>query len=232
MDGSRADARATVGAMANRHDKKSSTKDTGRKSPVLTKSFRRLIRLRPCGASRPVSGQSSFSRRSPMQRQRAQTSSSAGASPAAGTTFITAPVAQRRGSGLNPRQVPVQVRPGAPLHGTRTGPARRDSLLRKSSRTAGWGACPPRSAIFHQTPSMPVHPSDAPATWNANRTSVPGFLGKEIVPHPAGWGAFPPRSAIFHPGRVAQLAEARRRERRECWFKSSRDHHFPYGPEA
>lgn len=77
---------------------------------------------------------------------------------------------------------------------------------------------------------MPVRRSDAPVTWNANRTSVPGFLGKEIVPHPAGWGAFPPRSAIFHPGRVAQLAEARRRERRECWFKSSRDHHFPMDP--
>jgi len=31
--------------------------------------------------------------------------------------------------------------------GTRTGQASRDSLLRKSIRTAGWGACPPRSAI-------------------------------------------------------------------------------------
>jgi hypothetical protein len=100
--------------------------------------------------------------------------------------FPSAPVAQRRGSGLKPRPVPVQVRPGASPDGTRSGQARRDSLLRKSSRTAGWGACPPRSAIFHQITS-----------WNANRTSVPGFLGKEIVPHHAGWGASTPRSAIF-----------------------------------
>ena len=37
----------------------------------------------------------------------------------------------------------------------------------------------------------------------------------------------------FHQynGRVAQLEEARRRERRECWFKSSRDYHFSE-PEA
>ena len=55
----------------------------------------------------------SFSRRSPMKRQRAQTSSSAGASPAAGTTL--APVAQRRGSGLKPRSVSVRIRPGALL---------------------------------------------------------------------------------------------------------------------
>lgn len=51
-----------------------------------------------------------FPRRSPMQRQRAQTSSSAGASPAAGTIF--APVAQRRGSGFKLRPVSVQIRPG------------------------------------------------------------------------------------------------------------------------
>lgn len=60
---------------------------------------------------------SHFSRCSPMQRQRAQTSSSAGASPAAGTNFhpaiIFAPVAQCRGRGLKPREVSVQVRPGA-----------------------------------------------------------------------------------------------------------------------
>jgi len=35
-----------------------------------------------------------------------------------------------------------------------------------------------------------------------------------------------PAVAIFSNGRAAQLAEARLRERRECWFKSSRDHHF------
>jgi hypothetical protein len=70
-----------------------------------------------------------------------------------------------------------------------------------------------------------------PGPWNVNRTSVPGFFAKEIVPRSAGWGACPPYSAIFPTGRVAQLAEARRRERRECWFKSSRDHHFS-GPEA
>ena len=60
----------------------------------------------------PAGSTTHFSRRSPMQRQRAQTSSSAGASPAAGTTL--APVAQRRGSGLKPRSVSVRVRPGAP----------------------------------------------------------------------------------------------------------------------
>ena len=61
----------------------------------------------------PAGSTTHLSRRSPMQRQRAQTSSSAGASPAAGTTL--APVAQRRGSGLKPRSVSVRVRPGA-LH--------------------------------------------------------------------------------------------------------------------
>ena len=43
-------------------------------------------------------------------------------------------------------------------------------------------------------------------------------------------GASPATGAISHNGRVAQLAEARRRERRECWFKSCRDYHFE--PEA
>jgi len=65
-----------------------------------------------------------------------------------------------------------------------------------------------------------------PGPWNVNRTSEPGFFAKEIVPRSAGWGACPPHSAIFPIGHVAQPAEARRRERRECWFKSSRDHHF------
>ena len=59
----------------------------------------------------PAGSTTHFSRRSPTQRQRAQTSSSAGASPAAGTTF--APVAQCRGSGLKPRSVSVRIRPGA-----------------------------------------------------------------------------------------------------------------------
>ena len=40
----------------------------------------------------------------------------------------------------------------------------------------------------------------------------------------------PPRVPFQHNGRVAQLEEARRRERRECCFKSSRDYHFE--PEA
>ena len=43
-------------------------------------------------------------------------------------------------------------------------------------------------------------------------------------------GASPATGAIHINGRVAQLEEARRRERRECWFKSSRDYHLE--PEA
>ena len=39
-------------------------------------------------------------------------------------------------------------------------------------------------------------------------------------------GASPATGAISHNGRVAQLEEARRRERRKCWFKSSRDYQF------
>ena len=59
----------------------------------------------------PAASTTHFSRRSPMQRHRFQKPKSAGANPAAGTTF--APVAQRRGSGLKPRPVSVRVRPGA-----------------------------------------------------------------------------------------------------------------------
>ena len=39
----------------------------------------------------------------------------------------------------------------------------------------------------------------------------------------------------FHEGRVAQSAEAQRRERCQCWFDSSRDYHFrarSFGSEA
>lgn len=39
-----------------------------------------------------------------------------------------------------------------------------------------------------------------------------------------------PRVPFHMNGRVAQLEEARRRERRECWFDSSRDYHLE--PEA
>ena len=99
-----------------------------------------------------------FSRRSPMKRQRAQTSSSAGASPAAGT--ILAPVAQRRGSGLKPRSVSVRIRPGAFSQRPRSPTA--ETSASKAEQ------CECNSRHGHQ--------------WNVNRTSEPGLFAKEIGP--------------------------------------------------
>ena len=99
-----------------------------------------------------------FPRRSPMQRQRAQTSTSAGASPAAGTTL--APVAQRRGSGLKPRSVSVRIRPGAFLSQCPVSPI-------EEAPNSKLGQCECNSRRGHH--------------WNVNRTSEPGFRAKEIV---------------------------------------------------
>ncbi len=70
----------------------------------------RRIRTSP----RPTSPH--FSRRSPMQRQRAQTSSSAGSSPAAGTHFrLRSPTG--RGTALRTPRVLVQIQPRSPNFG-------------------------------------------------------------------------------------------------------------------
>jgi hypothetical protein len=83
-------------------------------------------------------------------------------------------------------------------------------VLRKSIRPAGWGACPPRSAI----------------SSNARECKEPSARSFK----PVLVGASPTTGAISHNGRVAQPAEALRRERRQCRCKSCRDYHLE--PEA
>ena len=95
--------------------------------------------------------------------------------------------------------------------------------LRNVNRTSAPGLCakeivPPTRGMgsmpsaFRQFPSM---------TLSSKRIGHPPF--KRTMP-----GSIPARVASLIPhGRVAQSAEARRRERRQCWFDSSRDHHEP-----
>ena len=69
-----------------------------------------------------------------QQRHSAQNGASAGANPAAGTTL--APVAQRRGSGLKPRSVPVRIRPGALHLNARVAQQKRHRLQNSDSASA------------------------------------------------------------------------------------------------
>lgn len=66
-----------------------------------------------------------------------------------------------------------------------------------------------------------------PTSLRSISQTIPGVAqcrGRELRPRPVQVRVLPPRLSLTD--RVAQLAEARRRERRECWFKSSRDHPF------
>ena len=95
--------------------------------------------------------------------------------------------------------------------------------LRNVNRTSAPGLCakeivPPTRGMgsmpsaFRQFPSM---------TLSSKRIGHPPF--KRTMP-----GSIPARVAnLITHGRVAQSAEARRRERRQCWFDSSHDHHEP-----
>lgn len=79
-----------------------------------------------------------------------------------------APVAQCRGGGFKLRSVPVRVRPGAlhsHHHGTRTGQASRDSLLKRS--------CRPHAR--HEARDLRVPPFFQNQTLSSNRTGHPPF---------------------------------------------------------
>ena len=64
----------------------------------------------------------------------------------------------------------------------------------------------------------------------ANAWRVSALLQTRSAHRIAAGAAIRPRVPFRTNGRVAQLEEARRRERRQCWFDSSRDYHFE--PEA
>ena len=146
---------------------------------------------------------------------RASNAEVAGEIPAGSTTQDFPGVAQCRGNELRPRSVRVQVLPPGPL-----------SLPWPNAAPKAFGVksvkCRCRFDAFHLLKALSLSKGKSDREYAARECKEPRVSSfKRVLA-----GASPATGTFFTTGRVAQSAEAQRRERCQCWFDSSRDYHF------